>query len=92
VIGRCKRRAAIKADSSSWGLLPKSSTVAKGTVRVILTEADQTAISGLWVYGDERPGIGQVISVDSALSAGRHQAQVWRIVSGEPYLIFAIKL
>ena len=66
--------------------------MAKGTVRVILTEADQTAISGFWVYGGERPDIGQVICVDSALGAGRHRAQVWRSVPGEPYLIFATKL
>ena len=63
--------------------------VANRTVRVILTEPDQTAISGFWVYGGERPHIGQVISVDSALGAGHHRAQVWRIASGEPYLIFA---
>jgi hypothetical protein len=63
-----------------------------GSVRVILTEPDRTAISGFWVYGGTRPAIGQVISVESALGAGNHQAQVWRIISGEPYLIFASKI
>jgi hypothetical protein len=60
-----------------------------GNVRVILTESDQTAVSGLWVYGGDRPEIGQVISVESTLGAGNNQARVWRIGSGEPYLVFA---
>ncbi len=61
-------------------------------MRVILTEADETAISGFWVYGGERPELGEVIPVESALGPDHHRGQVWRIVSGEPYLIFATKL
>jgi hypothetical protein len=66
--------------------------VASGTVRVILTEPDQTAISGFWVYAGERPRVGQVVTIESALGAGEHPARVWRVVSDEPYLIFATKL
>jgi hypothetical protein len=66
--------------------------VASGTVRVILTEPDQTAISGFWFYAGERPRVGQVITVESAIGAGNHRAEVWRVVSDEPCLIFATKL
>jgi hypothetical protein len=70
----------------------KHEAMVNSNVRVILTEPDQTAISGFWVYGGDRPSIGQVIPVESALGAGSHQAEVWRIVSGEPYLLYATKL
>jgi hypothetical protein len=62
------------------------------SVRVILTEPDQIAISGFWVYGGKPPDIGQVISVESALSPEHRRARVWRIVPGQPYLIYATKL
>ena len=66
--------------------------MASGTNRVILTDSDQLAIGGFWVYGGECPDVDEVIIVNSALGTGEHPARVWRILPGKPFLIFASKL